>query len=324
MSTGPIAFGWAKGDHAILGDYVEGGHANYHSAQQTEKVDSLLSGWKTWRYRRSINTVMWWDKPTLEEKAAVDAELGIEARHVAPDFDAMNKTGAPTASVIDAFHQHGYPDTFVKRWLARVGDSVETTADALLEDSAATVAKHTAPDAIAQRTRYYSNLKFGTPEEARERVFRDLERSDQAYPMFGVNGPEANRAIAAATPVYKIGHSYKIGRRTNPRKPQWDGIEIVRPSLAPLQEVGWLNPFDGYRVLGIAMKPVGELHGTEPAARNSVEDLAEKIKANQRFTAIIVDTDGTILDGHHRYKAVRDIFRWKQIPCLVVEIGRGD
>lgn len=201
----------------------------------------------------------------------------------------------------------------------------------LVEEANFDPASYWNPGQIDHIANYTSKLTFKSPEEAREWYFRKLQHWDKQSwaAITGVNGPEKNRLIADSLPIYQSGKSFKIGKRIRAPKKTWDDIEIKEPSIAPLVSAGWLNPFDGYKVLGIQMKKVSDLHMTEDhsnteGGQEKVHRYAQRIKDDETFLAIIVDTQGTILDGHHRYRAVRDVLKWKTIPCLVVWVGDGE
>jgi disulfide oxidoreductase YuzD len=72
------------------------------------------------------------------------------------------------------------------------------------------------------------------------------------------------------------------------------------------------------------MVPVQTLHMTEDHSRTEsgeekVYRYAQRIRDDKEFLAIVVDTDGVILDGHHRFRAVCDVLKWKKIAALVIQ-----
>jgi GNAT superfamily N-acetyltransferase len=182
-------------------------------------------------------------------------------------------------------------------------------------------------------SKYYSLRDFKSEDAAREFYFNSLEKDDkspwvQAMPS-SFHGTELNKAISLLVPIYKAGKNFRIGKA--PKKvarDPWAEIDVTTPSLAPLQSVGILNPFDGYKVKGVKMLSINDINMTEDHSYTTggvkkVEWLAEKIKENGKFTAIIVNQDYSILDGHHRFRAIRDYLRYKTIPALVIEINDG-
>ena len=64
-----------------------------------------------------------------------------------------------------------------------------------------------------------------------------------------------------------------------------------------------------------------EDHSFTSEGKETVHQYAARINEDKTFLAIIVDVDGVILDGHHRFRAVRDVLKWKKIPALVIRVG---
>jgi len=193
------------------------------------------------------------------------------------------------------------------------------------------------PRSVEWWSKYTKQRAWETEEKAREWIFDTLQHWDRT--AFGEKqGEVLNRQEADSIPIYrlKVGKKGRWSKRPEPfkigkpvrdvKRFSWDDYEVIRPSLEPLREAGWLNPFDGYKTLGIKELKVSGLHMTEQhsftaSGLQKVYGIAESIRENQKFKAIIVDQDGTILDGHHRFRAVRDVLKRKTIPCLVVFIG---
>jgi ParB-like chromosome segregation protein Spo0J len=46
--------------------------------------------------------------------------------------------------------------------------------------------------------------------------------------------------------------------------------------------------------------------------------LANKIKESQKFKAIVLNTDGGIIDGHHRFEAAK-LLKMKTVPAQYVK-----
>jgi len=104
-------------------------------------------GWKRWRFNSDLNTVFWWEAPTLAERDAVGAEVGWRPKHVyvelhsspasdremakrympTDSLDDMEQSDDPLRSraagdLMDVTH---YPDRhsdYVQRWLDTIGD----------------------------------------------------------------------------------------------------------------------------------------------------------------------------------------------------------
>ncbi|CAM6006571.1 unnamed protein product [Sphagnum balticum] len=59
---------------------------------------------------------------------------------------------------------------------------------------------------------YTKNTSFDSEQEARDWTFRRKQNADEQYgSMFGVSGPEKNRAFADSLPIRKEGKKFKIG-----------------------------------------------------------------------------------------------------------------
>lgn len=177
---------------------------------------------------------------------------------------------------------------------------------------------------IEHMARYARYQNFPTEQAARDWVEHKLNHWDKSSFFGGANGPEKNKIIASLVPIVQIGKNFKIGKRVRdkPKKP-WEGVDIERPSIDGVIEAGFINPFDGYKVLGVKMVPTRLLHMTEKhsetaSGQQKVYRYAQRIKDDETFLAIICDQDYTILDGHHRFRAVADVLKWKKIPCLVI------
>lgn len=185
------------------------------------------------------------------------------------------------------------------------------------------------PDKIDWIAKYAQNQIFKTEQAAKDWVFHKLEHWERQFSFGKKMGTENNRLIADAVPVYMSGKSFKLGKRVRKPKLSWKDIDIEKPSLIPLINAGFINPFDGYKVRGMKLLRTATLHMTEDHSYtengvNRVYQYAHRIKEDQTFLAIVVSQDGTILDGHHRFRAVQDVLKWKTIPCLVVELGDGE
>lgn len=169
----------------------------------------------------------------------------------------------------------------------------------------------------------YRTNSFETPEEAREFIFQQREHARKQ----GWGGtPEENRKFANEMPISKIGKKFKIGERPKKSELNWQTVEIKPNSTEVLATEGFLNPFDGERLGRTQIVPItklvsNETHSQTPQGKLKVKSIALSLKSTSPyFVPIVIDESGNIVDGHHRYEAVK-LLKLKTVPIQVI-LGR--
>jgi hypothetical protein len=174
--------------------------------------------------------------------------------------------------------------------------------------------------------KYAANMTFPTEQAARDWVFGRREHADSqphASMFGGIDGPEYNRQFANAVPLYQSGKSWKIGKRIRKKPFGWDDVEVKKNSLEDLETNGSVNMFDGPRLSPVKLIPLRFMHKTEnhsntPEGQAKIALIVNRIKNGEGyFKAIVIDPDGNIIDGHHRYEVAR-MLRMTKAPAQQV------
>lgn len=170
----------------------------------------------------------------------------------------------------------------------------------------------------------YNNQSFNTPEEAQTFIFQQKEYARKQG--WGGSAKE-NRKFATEFPIQKVGSKYKIGIQTQSKRPNWNSVQIKPNNQEELATDGFLNTFDGEKLSKIKMVPVTQLMTTEqhsktPEGQSKIKLIASSLKKdpNPFFVPVVIEPDGSIVDGHHRYEAVK-LLKLKEIPVQVI-LGR--
>lgn len=170
------------------------------------------------------------------------------------------------------------------------------------------------PGDIKWLSNYASLRKFSTEQEARNWIFNHLQRSDSANyaPMFGINGPEYNRAFADNFPIYQSGKSYKIGKRirTDNRLKLRD-LQVKIPDWEYIVQTAQANGTEDFKVYKVKWIPIrftvadqNDYYLTNQL--NRLQNLADQIKNNKWIEAVIYDYDDLhIIEGQHRARAMK-------------------
>lgn len=179
-------------------------------------------------------------------------------------------------------------------------------------------------ESITWWANYAQRMTFRSEQEARQWVFDRRQHADRqpASQVFGVDGPEYNRAFADAIPLYQSGKSWKIGKRIRKKPFGWDEVDIRANTLEQLETAGYVNAFDGPILGPVQLVPIRKLykvedHSEKPAGVAKVQFLAQQVKNGGYFKAIVYNEDGSILDGHHRYEAAK-LLRMTKVPAQMV------
>lgn len=107
----------------------------------------------------------------------------------------------------------------------------------------------------------------------------------------------------------------------------WDDIDIQRNSLAELEADGYVNMFDNPRLSKVEMVNTKDVMPSEPLDRKDIQyvkELSRQLRKGElrSFKAIVVDEEGTIIDGHHRWMAAKSI-NAKTIPVQRLLLPAG-
>jgi hypothetical protein len=192
------------------------------------------------------------------------------------------------------------------------------------------VTERTTQTVVAFWVRRLHGRRFNTPEEMRDLVFRQLERSDTEFgSLFGVNGTEKNRAIANAIPVRRTyGGKWTAGEYQRPVREPWDvGLEVRGNSLwdrnvcAQAQDTGEYHFSKGdIRCARLVPRLVNDPRYSRESGR--IQRLAGDIAENKWFERVIVSQfpDGSVdlVEGQHRVRAVYWYLGGKTVPCDII------
>lgn len=179
---------------------------------------------------------------------------------------------------------------------------------------------------------YASKMQFATPQEAHDWIFRKLQLQDQSSSaaVFGVKGPEKNRAFADAMPLYQSGKVWKIGKKVRgpDNRFRLSHLQVKKPSPEYLHNTTYANTESQFEYKGIQWLKISDLMGSEPDVYSNgreaeyIKELAYKIKTNGWIEAVIVGKapDGYELwEGQHRTRAMK-VLGFNTVPAFVVEI----
>lgn len=183
------------------------------------------------------------------------------------------------------------------------------------------------PEAIRRWSHYAASMKFETPEDARDWMFRKMELQDRS----GVNvyGPEKNRAIANAMPLYQSGKSWKIGKRVREDKRfKLSQLQVKRPTFEELDMVANSNTESDFEYAGVKWLKISDLMSGEQDVYSwgreleYIKSLAYKIKTNGWIEAVIVgqfDNGYELWEGQHRVRAMK-VLGFNTVPAFIVKI----
>jgi hypothetical protein len=170
----------------------------------------------------------------------------------------------------------------------------------------------------------YSYRSFDTPEKAREFIFQERERARKQ----GWGGSEEeNKAFANAMPLKRVGKTYKIGKPQKQVRLDWAEVDIKPNDPEELATDGWINIFDGERlsrprVVSVASIKTTEVHSQTKEGKRKAKAIAKSFSSpGAWFVPIVIDEQGSIVDGHHRFEAVL-LLKLETVPVQVV-LGRS-
>lgn len=188
--------------------------------------------------------------------------------------------------------------------------------------------KGISPSDLEWWAKYAANLTFPSEKEARDWLFARRERAEKqpSAEVFGIDGPEYNRAFADAMPVYLSGKSFKIGKRIrNDNRFRLKSLEVRRPSLEELNMVAQAGSTADYKFHPVKWIPIRhsvsdqDVYARQPQEIEKIKNLAYQIKTNGWIEAIIYDvSDYSIIEGQHRARAMA-VLGFKTVPGVGIE-----
>lgn len=171
---------------------------------------------------------------------------------------------------------------------------------------------------------YAVNHIFSSPQEAKDWIFNKREFADRQShaPVFGIDGPEYNRAFADAMPIYQSGKSWKIGKRIRTdNRFRLNNLEVKRPSSEELNIIAQSNGSGEYKIHPVKWIKVSfsddDYYMTSQKER--IDNLANQIKTNNWIEAIVYDyASQTIIEGQHRARAIVKL-GFNTVPGIGIE-----
>lgn len=178
-------------------------------------------------------------------------------------------------------------------------------------------------DRINWWSTYAKRMIFASEEEARKWIVHNMKRW-VTYPN-PVSSLEQIEKDAFEIPLYQSGKSWKVGKRIQiDRRFSWSNINIEPNSLEELETAGYINMFDVESMSSIKMISISKIIPTEDHAvkedKEEVLNYAKEIKNGkvESFKAIVIDDTMGIIDGHHRYYAIK-LLKMKNIPAQIIK-----
>jgi RNA:NAD 2'-phosphotransferase (TPT1/KptA family)/8-oxo-dGTP pyrophosphatase MutT (NUDIX family) len=140
----------------------------------------------------------------------------IVGREPIPAMDGGYKKGTPITQPVEVEYdpEQGYILYSGNHRVRQAEINGDTTILAFVEKPPTAKTAAMSQSDIDYWSRYGGNMKFKSESEARDWVYRKLQLGDEQYgELFGVAGPEKNRAKADSMPLYKDGRDYKLGKK---------------------------------------------------------------------------------------------------------------
>lgn len=187
------------------------------------------------------------------------------------------------------------------------------------------------PDQIKWWSNYAANLTFPTEQAAKDWVFARKERADKepASALFGVDGPQYNRAFADSVPIYQSGKSFKIGKRIrNDNRLRLNQLEVRKPGAYELNMAAQASALGEYDFIPLKWIPIKgmiddkDVYATQQKEVDKIKNLAGLIKSNGWIEAIIygIEEDGVpyIIEGQHRTRAMK-LLGFNTVPGIGIK-----
>lgn len=159
---------------------------------------------------------------------------------------------------------------------------------------------------------YSINMNFKSSDEAKKWIKNKLDIWYKQGLIFG----DPDYSIVDEMPIYKKGKYYKIGKPLKKKKLTWDDIEVEEAKIYHI--IGTtVNPMDIKKTIKTKFYPISKIHGTEKIYTDRVNKIILEIKEENIFYPIVIDNNYAILDGHHRFEAIKKL-KLKKIPALMI------
>ena len=172
---------------------------------------------------------------------------------------------------------------------------------------------------------YASQRVFSSEEEAREFV-ASKDQAGQPW-NFGVDEGYWTK-MSKVIPVYQTARGWKLGsvkdikrikqqqyRRRNPPF-SWKNVTLIEPDFTTMRSMGFIDSES--KITGPKMVSMDSLSLTERDQHTSdVKEVMQWIKESGEFKPLVIEESGAIIDGHHRYLALK-MMKVKRVPVYVV------
>ncbi len=181
---------------------------------------------------------------------------------------------------------------------------------------------------IDNMVQYASQRVFPSEEEAR----RFVASKDQAGSPWNFGASTGYwTEMSKVIPVYQTTKGWKLGsqkdikrlkqkqyRRANPSF-TWKNITLLEPNWTELRSFGFMDMSD--RVTGPKMVPVASLTPTESGQdEEQISEIIQWIKEDGEFKPLVIEEGGAIVDGHHRWEALK-LMKVKRVPVYTIVRG---
>lgn len=183
------------------------------------------------------------------------------------------------------------------------------------------------PSDVTWWANYAANMIFPSEITARDWVFHKREFSDRqvSATVFGIDGPEYNRAFADAIPIYQSGKSFKIGKRIRKdNRLRLKNLEVKVPDWEYVIQTAQAFSSEDFKVHKIKWIPIRFTVSDKDDyylvnQQDRIRRLADKIKDNGWIEAVIYDYKNlNILEGQHRARAMR-VLGFSTVPGVGIE-----
>jgi hypothetical protein len=184
---------------------------------------------------------------------------------------------------------------------------------------------------IGKLTKYWSGRFFVSEAEARE-AFRDAEEhyNRQYGGVFAKKLTKSQiKRKADAVPVYRTRRGFCIGEkpktaRAGSKAFSWGGVRIAKTTLEDISDLASVfeDKLSKVQIAKMSSLLATEHHSMTPEGREKAKRIAESISGDSDafFETIVVEPDGSIVDGHHRFEALK-LLGAKEVPVRVLMRG---
>lgn len=174
---------------------------------------------------------------------------------------------------------------------------------------------------------YAKNKIFPTEQAARDWVYERRQFADQQShaSLFGIDGPEFNRAFAQAIPIYQSGKSFKIGKRIrNDNRFRLKNLTVKIPDWRYINQTAQANGESDYTIHKVQWIPIRHTVADTNDyylmnQKSRIQDLANAIKESGWIEAVIYDWHSkNIIEGQHRARAMK-LLGFNTVPGVGIE-----